>query len=41
MKAAITKEPNAPFEVVNDVEKPKPGPEQILVKSIVTAINPV
>ena len=41
MKASITKEPNAPFEVVNDVEKPKPGADQILVKSIVTAINPV
>lgn len=41
MKAAITKEPKAPFELVNDVEKPKPGPEQILVKSIATAINPV
>lgn len=41
MKAVITKEANAPFEVVNDVEKPKPGPGQILVKSIAAAINPV
>lgn len=41
MKAAITKEPNAAFEVVNDVEKPAPGADQILVKSIATAINPV
>lgn len=41
MKAVITKQPNAPFEVVRDVEKPRPGPEQILVKSIATAINPV
>lgn len=41
MKAVITKEANAPFEVINDIEKPKPGPGQILVKSIATAINPV
>ncbi|MCJ1268451.1 hypothetical protein MMC22_008339 [Lobaria immixta] len=41
MKGAITKAPNSPFEVVTDIEKPKPGADQILVKSIATAINPV
>ncbi len=41
MKAAITKKPDTPFEVVTDVEKSTPGPHQILVKSIAAAINPV
>lgn len=41
MKGAITKAPNSPFEVVTDIEKPKPGADQILVRSIATAINPV
>ncbi len=29
------------FEYVENLEKPKPGKNQILVKSLVTAINPV
>lgn len=41
MKGVITKAKNAPFEVVTDLEKPKPDADQILVKSIATAINPV
>lgn len=41
MKGVIVREPGAAFEVVTDIEKPKPGADQILVKSIATAINPV
>lgn len=41
MKGVILKAAGAEFEVVNDIEKPKPGPDQLLVKSIATAINPV
>lgn len=41
MKGVIVKAANSPFEVVTDIEKPKPGADQILVKSIATAINPV
>lgn len=41
MKGVVVKKPGAAFEVVTDIEKPKPGVDQILVKSIATAINPV
>jgi NADPH:quinone reductase-like Zn-dependent oxidoreductase len=41
MKGTILKSAGAAFEVVNDIEKPKPDATQILVKSIATAINPV
>lgn len=41
MKGVIVKTAGAAFEVVTDIEKPKPGVDQILVKSIATAINPV
>lgn len=41
MKGAILKERGALYEVVNDIERPKPGDHQVLVKSIATAINPV
>lgn len=41
MKGAILKKPQTSYEVVTDIEKPKPGADQILVKSIATAINPV
>lgn len=41
MKGAILKERGALYEVVNNIERPKPGAHQILVKSIATAINPV
>ena len=41
MKGVIVRSAGAAFEVVNDIEKPKPGADQILVKSIATAINPV
>lgn len=41
MKGVILEKPGAPFKVVDGIEKPEPGPGQILVKSIVVAINPV
>lgn len=41
MKGVIVEKPGAPFTVVDNLEKPQPGPDQILVKSIATAINPV
>ena len=41
MKGVVVEKAGAPFTVATDVEKPKPGPDQILVKSIATAINPV
>ena len=41
MKGVVVRSPGAAFEVVTDIEKPKPGVDQILVKSIATAINPV
>ena len=41
MKGVSLKTAGAAFEVVDRIEKPKPGPDQILVKSIATAINPV
>lgn len=41
MKGAILKAPGASYEVVADIEKPQPATDQILVKSIAAAINPV
>lgn len=41
MKGVIVRTPGAAFELATDIEKPKPGVDQILVKSIATAINPV
>jgi NADPH:quinone reductase-like Zn-dependent oxidoreductase len=41
MKGVIVASPNAPFEVVADVEKPTPSETQILVQSRYTGINPV
>lgn len=41
MKGVIVEALGAPYKVVEDLEKPKPGPDEILVKSIATAINPV
>lgn len=41
MKGVSLKAAGAAFEVVDEIEKPKPGSDQILVKSIATAINPV
>lgn len=41
MKGIVVEKPGAPFRVVENVEKPKPAADQILVKSVITAINPV
>ena len=41
MKGVIFEKQGADPKVVDDLEKPKPGPDQILVKSLWTAINPV
>ena len=41
MKGVIVEAPGAPWKVVDNLEVPKPAPDQILVKSIATAINPV
>jgi NADPH:quinone reductase-like Zn-dependent oxidoreductase len=41
MKGIIVKKVGATFHFVEHLEKPQPGKNQILVKSIVTAINPV
>ena len=41
MKGVIVEAPGAPWKVVENLEVPKPAPDQILVKSIAAAINPV
>jgi len=41
MKGVSVAEAQGAFKIVDDLEKPEPGPDQILVKSLFTAINPV
>ncbi|KIX10628.1 uncharacterized protein Z518_01712 [Rhinocladiella mackenziei CBS 650.93] len=41
MKGVIFANVGAEPKVVDDLEKPSPGPDQLLVKSVWTAINPV
>ncbi|APA05816.1 hypothetical protein SS1G_01812 [Sclerotinia sclerotiorum 1980 UF-70] len=41
MKGVIIASANAPWQVVDDLEKPVPGKHQILVKSLITGINPL
>lgn len=41
MKGVIFENAGAEPKVVDNLEKPKPSPDQILVKSLYTAINPV
>lgn len=41
MKGVALEKPGAEPQVVDSLEKPKPSPDQILVKSVYTAINPV
>ncbi|ETI23023.1 hypothetical protein G647_04819 [Cladophialophora carrionii CBS 160.54] len=41
MKGVIFEKQGAEPKVVDDLEKPSPGPDQLLVKSIWTAMNPV
>jgi len=41
MKGTVVEQVGAEPKVVNYLQKPKPGPGQILVKSLYTAMNPV
>jgi len=41
MKGVTVASPGAPYVVVEDLEKPAPGPNQVLVKSLFSGINPV
>ncbi|KAF1808958.1 GroES-like protein [Eremomyces bilateralis CBS 781.70] len=41
MKGITLEKPGAPWVLVDDLPVPEPGDSQILVKSIVTAINPI
>jgi hypothetical protein len=41
MKGVIFESVGAPPKVVDDLPVPEPSPDQILVKSLYTAINPV
>lgn len=33
--------PNEPYVVSNDIPRPKPGPKQVLVKSLFVGVNPM
>jgi hypothetical protein len=41
MKGVIVEKVGAPAVVVDNIEKPKPADDQVLVKSIYAALNPV
>jgi NADPH:quinone reductase-like Zn-dependent oxidoreductase len=41
MKAVVVPSQGSPMEIRDDLEVPEPGDDQILVKSVYTAINPV
>lgn len=41
MKGVVFEKAGAEPQIVDNLEKPKPSPNQILVKSIYMAINPV
>jgi len=41
MKGVIVPHAGAPFEVVDTLVKPQPGPKEILVKSLVAGMNPM
>ena len=41
MKGLTIAQPGAPYELTTQLQKPLPGPKQVLVKSLYTAINPV
>jgi NADPH:quinone reductase-like Zn-dependent oxidoreductase len=41
MKGIIAENMGAPLQVTDDLELPEPSANQILIKSIYTAINPV
>lgn len=41
MKGLLLKEAGGNYNLVDTIDKPVPGKKQVLVKSLVTAINPV
>jgi hypothetical protein len=41
MKGVIIEAPGSPYKVVDNLDTPKPASDQLLVKSIATAMNPV
>jgi len=41
MKGVIVEKDGAPYQLTEDLEVPEPSPDQILVKSLYTAINPI
>jgi len=41
MKGVIAEKNGAPYQVTEDLEVPEPSPDQILVKSLYTAVNPI
>jgi NADPH:quinone reductase-like Zn-dependent oxidoreductase len=41
MKGVILENVGGDFKIVDDIDVPTPGPGQILIKSLVTAVNPV
>lgn len=41
MKGILLEKVGGEFTLVDTLEKPKPGPTQVLVKSLVAGINPV
>ena len=41
MKGVLLDKVGGEFEIAKDLDIPRPGPGQILVKSLVTGINPV
>ena len=41
MKGVIVEKAGGELKLVNDVEKPKPGPDQLLAKSIYSSLQPM
>lgn len=41
MKGNLLSNPGGDYALVDNIEKPKPGKNQILVKSLVAGLNPV
>jgi len=41
MKGVTVAQAGAPFEIVDTLVKPCPGPREILVKSLVAGMNPM
>lgn len=41
MKGVIVEAPGSPYKVVGNLDTPKPASDQLLVKAVATAVNPV